>query len=146
MSFRKLQVNIPPVPGILTPDRAEEILQRSALAVSYGFENVVVDRPTGGSIFVFMAPEGMVTLPEDGYGYMDDETYLLSANPNGNQIETFTRSLGFEPSDSVCTIKRKRFRLPQFPDLQLMHYSKADEGRPIQVQLIKQKPRQKSVG
>jgi hypothetical protein len=109
-----------------------------------------------------MQQPGSIGVPEDGYGYMDDEQYIklttatgtLEVNPGffyliqvrsvnkGVQMECYSRNLGFGPTDAICTIKRKRFRIHQHPELQLLHYVKADTGRaPVQAHLIKQRPR-----
>lgn len=135
--FRKQALNIPPAKGaFLSADRASELLFRAA-QMPVGFEFVAVDKPADGTLFVFLPSPA---LPEDGYGYQDDEIYSTQTTAQGLVLDIYTRSMGFAPTDSFVTIRRKRYRV-QGQELMLMHYIASDSRTPIQPHLVKQKPR-----
>ncbi|TPX62508.1 hypothetical protein SpCBS45565_g06993 [Spizellomyces sp. 'palustris'] len=141
--FKKLTTNFAPQRGgPLSPDRAAEILHKAASLVDQtSFEWIIVDKPVDGSIFVFQLHPSE-PLPEDGYGWMDDEAAFRTIVVD-KEMEIISRSQGFGYGDKVAHMTRRRYRLVH-SDLQLMHYLQMpDPARhvPVHPQLIKAPPR-----
>jgi hypothetical protein len=90
---------------------------------------------------LFASAPGSIEIPEDGYGWMDLEEYSKTKLENGMEVEIFTRNMGFGLNESQALVKRKRFRLVQHGDLQLLHYIRVPEGPQINPTMIKTRPR-----
>ncbi|KAI8819870.1 uncharacterized protein EV422DRAFT_532597 [Fimicolochytrium jonesii] len=141
--FKKLAISFPPDrEGHLSPERAAVLLQRShTFADQRGFEWVVADKPVDGSIFAFQL-SSMEQLPEDGFGWMDDET-VTTAYVNDKEMEIYIRNLGFGFGDTITSMTRRRYRLSN-STLQIMHYVRAADAAhqlPVYPQLIRVAPR-----
>ncbi|KAI8897690.1 hypothetical protein BC833DRAFT_592739, partial [Globomyces pollinis-pini] len=143
--FQKQALNIPLQKGIfVNTQKAAALLMRAFSMLQSGFEWVVVDKPVDGTLFLFATQAGIIEIPEDGYGWMDDESYQRFVLENGVELEVFTRNHGFQGNESHCTVRRQRFRLVQNSGLQLMHYIRVPFDAscpPVQPHLIKVRPR-----
>lgn len=128
--LRRLQLNIPNQYAMLEPSRAAELLFRSSQISAVGYDWVSLDKPPEGSIFLFATPPAQQPLPEDGYGWLDDESFQTVALENGVHVEVYSRTLGFTLQDAHATIERKRYRSIQKPDLQLLQYCRIPSDRP----------------
>jgi hypothetical protein len=130
--IKRLMVNIPLHPqSFLTIHKATEVISRAFQLVNSNFEWVLLDKPVDGTLILFTAQPGQQQLPEDGYGWMDDEVRKRFTLENGLEIQTLSRSLGFGPSDAFCTWKRMRFVITQNPELQLIHYIKSPSNAKV---------------
>ncbi|KAJ3373238.1 histone methyltransferase set2 [Kappamyces sp. JEL0680] len=156
VQFRQHKINIPNLPGVfLAPQKAAEILAKGLqIAAQSHFEWTIIDKPIDGAMLLFQTPPGQGEIPEDGYGWMDDESYQKITLENGMELEIFTRSQGFGLGEATCAVyvfgvvlclsKRKRFRLARQPDYQLMHYIRLPgDASTVQIQmnLVKVRPR-----
>ncbi|KAJ3275474.1 hypothetical protein HDV01_000301 [Terramyces sp. JEL0728] len=142
--FRKQNINIPLHKGsFLPPNKTGEVLMKAYQMSHVGFDYVFVDKPVDGTLFLF-ASQGQAEIAEDGYGWMDDESYQRFTLENGLEMEIFSRNQGFAIGDTHAVVKRKRYRLVQYSDLQLLHYIRSPMDQtsiPVQLPLIKVRPR-----
>ncbi|KAI8907380.1 hypothetical protein EDD86DRAFT_209422 [Gorgonomyces haynaldii] len=140
--FRKKSVNLPNTKVFLPPAKAADILFRAAQHPS-PFEFVLVDKPQDGTLFIFQTQTAGGQIPDDGYGWMDDEIPHKHMLENGMEVEMFARKQGFVQGDQLCTIQRCRYRLTGNPELNMLHYTKIPNPMtPVNQSLAKTKPRQ----
>lgn len=66
---------------------------------------------------------------------MDDEIINKFTLENGLEVEVTSRSLGFGPGETVATVQRKKYKILQNSEIQLLHYCKIPATSiPIQIQ------------
>jgi hypothetical protein len=53
---------------------------------------------------LFAVNPGAIDLPDDGYGWMDDEQYSRTTLENGVELEIFTRNMGFAPGEAQALV------------------------------------------
>ena len=106
-------------------------------------------------MFLYKVRMGEANIPEDGYGWMDDETSQRVVLDSGKvriktivltkkEIEILARNLGFALGESLVSVTRRRYRLTSNPDLQLLHYLALPAEAPkmaVQSHLVKSAPR-----
>ncbi|KAJ3314870.1 hypothetical protein HDV04_005291 [Boothiomyces sp. JEL0838] len=133
--FRKQNINIPLHKGsFLAPSKLGDVLMKAYQMSHVGFDFVFVDKPVDGTLFLF-ASQGQAEIPEDGF------VLLISKE---QEMEVFSRNQGFSIGDTHAVVKRKRYRLVQYADIQLLHYIRSPMDQtsiPVQLALIKVKPR-----
>ncbi|KAJ3152261.1 hypothetical protein HDU89_001481 [Geranomyces variabilis] len=141
--FYKLSTNFPPERGAhIQPERAAAILEQ---CMSFGdqstFDLVVVDKPIDGSLFVYKLSHGE-PLPEDGYGWLDDET-AYRTYIGEREMEILSRNQGFGYAEQFTYMTRRRYKLAG-GNLQLLHYVRVSDPAqqmPVHHHLIKVFPR-----
>ncbi|KAJ3327747.1 hypothetical protein HDU76_011188 [Blyttiomyces sp. JEL0837] len=121
---------VPPVHGELSKDRAAEILL-SAVNVSApaNYESKVLDQPVDGQIVIVNIAEGK-PVPNDGWGWMDDEVYSTTVVKSGKELLMYTRRQGFAYGAKVANMTRTRYKLVGIPNLNLLHYCKVPDDAP----------------
>lgn len=147
--FFKQNIQLPVLKGaFFPPDKAAEFLMRaSSISSKSGFTWVYVDRPSDGSMFLYKVNSGDISIPDDGYGWMDDEVFS-KATVGTQEIEIISRSQGFAMGDANVTMTRRRYRLTGNPNFQLLHYTSISSESlkiPIVPSKIRSWPRDPSV-
>ena len=80
--FKRLKVNIPLQQSKFLPvQKIGELIQKSFTLVNNGFDYILLDKPQDGTIIIFSSQPQL--LPEDGYGWMDNEEMQRFTLENG---------------------------------------------------------------
>lgn len=144
--FKRQNLKIPLVTvSFLSPIKAAELLAKAFQMQSVGFEYCILDKPVNGSVLIHHNQKN--ELNEDGYGWLDNEEIQKFTLENGIEIEIISRNLGFGLGDTHTSVyhklnsKRKRYRLVQNRELELLQYLKpAEQGAMVQMHLVKVRP------
>ncbi|KAJ3039772.1 hypothetical protein HDV00_011899 [Rhizophlyctis rosea] len=128
--FRKLSMNFPRNPRFGLDDAAEALERAWSMYRQLTFEWIIVDRPFDGTIFIFQLNYNE-PIPDDGYGWMDDEMVQLTYVGN-KQVEIATRKGGFAFGDQFISMTRTRYRIAN-SELHLMHYAELPQNARLAV-------------
>jgi hypothetical protein len=56
-------------------------------------------------LFLFQSPlPGTIEIPDDGYGWMDQEQFQRVSLDQGIHLDLFSRNMGFDVGDVHCTM------------------------------------------